>query len=644
MRIIERIEIHRFRSIGDESVLTSDINVYSGVNNSGKSNILRALNLFFNQETSYDSPFNFERDYNKAYTGQAGGAREIRITIHFTSRGNGALSKPFSISRSFRLGQVGVATEYRSTNPEIQHLIEADNGNVKRQFTQFLNSIKYFYIPAVRDKRFVRHLFLNFEQIVTDKKGEDLEEKLKELSDVISTRSEAISKDFEQFLKLPTKAVLSSELSDILGSIQVNVDSGLQILKKSKQKNRKSEITPVYVDLFSSGDGVLMSYLAYFLAHLCRETPHVRYIWGFEEPENSLEYSKVQKLADEFIDKFNSYAQIFLTTHSPAFVNLRTRKNVSFYRAYIEPNDDPSKPDKRLTRINTLDNIEKLQLSLLGDEGKADELEVLNRELGMVEFSHEIEEAARELQKERENHAKIAKKLTVELENLNDTYPEKILIIEDSKQKIINIWQHLLEICDIKYVKILSSEGCTTNKIEEHILQLQKNRSSYKPRVFREIDRDGLTDDQISYIENQFNKLVRNKFAYKLSILPVNEIENFALIDYDIAKIKIDNEEDIRAQFERTAHTKLTQLHRAYPAAPEDTFRHGFDYIPVIQKMRSNAIADWNRSMPGKDIAKKIDGFNPLDVIESFNLSTMPAELRQYLDNMKSFFDGARNG
>ena len=639
MRIIERIEIHRFRSIGDESILTSDINVYSGVNNSGKSNILRALNLFFNQETSYDSPFNFERDYNKAYTGQAGGAREIRITIHFSSRGNGALSEPFSISRSFRLGQVGVVTEYRSTNPDIQRLIEVDNGNVKRQFTQFLNSIKYFYIPAVRDKRFVRHLFLNFEQIVTDKKGEDLEEKLKELSGVISSRSEAISKDFEQFLKLPTKAVLSSELSDVLGSIQVNVDSGLQILKKSKQKDRKSEITPVYVDLFSSGDGVLMSYLAYFLAHLCRETPHVRYTWGFEEPENSLEYSKVQKLADEFIDKFNTYAQIFLTTHSPAFVNLRKRKDVSFYRAYIEPNDDPSKPDKRLTRISTLDVIERLQLSLLGDNSKKDELEVLTRELGMVEFSREIEEAARELQQEKENHAKIIKKLEDELESLKDTYPGKILIIEDSNREAYRTWQGLLTKNGVDNVKILSSEGCTTNKIEEHLLQLRKNRGSYKPRVFRQIDRDGLTDIQISYIESQFNKIVNHKFPYELVVLPVNELENFALIDHDLTSIKKDHGEYLRDRFENTARAKLGQLHRVYPNA-EDIFRHGHDDMPIIQKMRGEAVLDWNRLMPGKDIAKKITGLRPVDAINSFNTSTMPIELKQFLDKMKDFFDG----
>ena len=137
-----------------------------------------------------------------------------------------------------------------------------------------------------------------------------------------------------------------------------------------------------------------MSYLAYFLAHLCRETPNIRYIWGFEEPENSLEYSKVQKLADEFVRKFNRFAQIFLTTHSPAFVDLRHLPQVGFYRAYIEPNFDQTRPNKRLTRVRTLADIESLQLNLLGDVQREQEIEVLRRELGMVEFSQEIERAA----------------------------------------------------------------------------------------------------------------------------------------------------------------------------------------------------------------------------------------------------------
>ena len=638
MKIIERIEIHRFRSIGDESIPASDINIYSGVNNSGKSNILRALNLFFNQETSYDSPFDFDKDYNNAYTGQAGGAREIRVTLHFAPKGEGALQYPFSITRSFRLGVSAPVTEYHSTDHKIQSLIDSDNGNVKRQFTLFLNSVRYFYIPAVRDKRFVRHLFLNFEQIVRGKKGEGLEEKLQELSDIISARSESISKDFEQFLQLPTKAVISSELRDILGSIQVNVDSGLQILKKARKAGAPSQITPVPVDLFSSGDGVLMSYLAYFLAHLCRETPNIRYIWGFEEPENSLEYSKVQKLADEFVRKFNRFAQIFLTTHSPAFVDLRHLPQVGFYRAYIEPNFDQTRPNKRLTRVRTLADIESLQLNLLGDVQREQEIEVLRRELGMVEFSQEIERAAQELHAAKREHQDAVRRIEVELASLQDTYPKNILIIEDSKSAAIATWQRLLAKSGVTDVKILSSEGCTTNKIEEHLLLLQKNRPGYQPRVFRQIDRDGLLDRQVEYIEGRLNAIVASQFPYKLKVLPVNEVENFAIIGRTIDDIKSVHQEDIRNKFDNTAKSKLGYLYRTYHRAPDNMFRHGNDDLPIIQEMRAEALRDWNLYMPGKDICGHIGNFNPIAKIQNLEVVNYPSELRDYIGDIKAFF------
>lgn len=639
MKFIERIEIHRFRSIGDESVLASDINIFSGVNNSGKSNILRALNLFFNNQTSYDSPFDFNKDYNKAFTGQAGGAREIKITLHFLPQGTGALQDSFSITRSFRLDVSDVDTTYHSTNPSTQLLIDKNNGNIKRQFTRFLNSIKYFYIPAVRDKRFVRHLFLNFEQIVTDKSGVGLEEKLQQLSAIISDRSEAISTDFEQFLKLPTKATISSDMQDILGSIRVNVDSGLQILKKSSDKESPSKITPVFVDLFSSGDGVLMSYLAYFLAHLCRETPGTRYIWGFEEPENSLEYSKVQKLAEEFIEKFNKYAQIFLTTHSPAFVNLRHEEQVNFYRVYIEPSSDPAKANKRLTRIRTLEIIEKLQQSLFGDIEKTDEYIILGRELGMVEFSQEIESAAERLQAKIEEYTSKVTAVGIQLDVIARTYPSRVMIVEDSNKASIALWDILLHENGIDDVEIISSEGSTTNKIEEHLIQLGKIKPGYKPRVFRQIDRDGMTAEQVLYIETNLKATIDGSLIYQLGILPVNELENFALLLHPKA---IDawnaNSEAIRDKFELTAESTAGKLSRSFRNAPEGLFRNSSSPTIVTQKMRAEALIDPVRLMPGKDIARYIPDYNPVRELKLLRPPNYPVELSDYISKVQKFF------
>jgi predicted ATP-dependent endonuclease of OLD family len=69
--LIEKIEIKSFRSFGNrkknKTQITNlkDLNIFSGGNNSGKSNILRALNLFFNQNTNLNQFINFNKDFFK---------------------------------------------------------------------------------------------------------------------------------------------------------------------------------------------------------------------------------------------------------------------------------------------------------------------------------------------------------------------------------------------------------------------------------------------------------------------------------------------------------------------------------------------------------------------------------------------------
>lgn len=48
MKYIESVKISKFRSIGQNELFnTSELNIISGSNDSGKSNYLKALNLFF---------------------------------------------------------------------------------------------------------------------------------------------------------------------------------------------------------------------------------------------------------------------------------------------------------------------------------------------------------------------------------------------------------------------------------------------------------------------------------------------------------------------------------------------------------------------------------------------------------------------
>ena len=87
MAIIDQIEIKNFRSFGNRKgettrlVKLNPLNILSGSNDSGKSNILRGLNLFFNGNTDIDQFFDFQRDFFKKETPDDKDIKEELVTI-----------------------------------------------------------------------------------------------------------------------------------------------------------------------------------------------------------------------------------------------------------------------------------------------------------------------------------------------------------------------------------------------------------------------------------------------------------------------------------------------------------------------------------------------------------------------------------
>lgn len=394
MKTIRSVRIEKFRSLYDKTDIECDeITIFSGKNNSGKSNILKALNLFFNDESSYDSPYDHEKDFNIAFTGHMPGRREIVITVNFYGVGSAALHKDFSITRRFSAGVMGPA-EYHSTDPAIEARLypgvgHEPDGNVMRQFTTFKNKIAYIYIPAVRDKLFVARLFKLFEMTINGTSKNVFNESLSALNSVLETKSRVVSGQFRSMMNLTTRARLSTSPSDVLDAIGIEVESGISVKKHSGEEERQ------FVDLFSTGDGILMSYVPHFLNYIAQEQSNRIFVWGFEEPENSLEYSKTQLLATKFVRSFSKQTQIFLTTHSPAFIKLEERPGVRAYRVYVDPEDK-----KRISRVMTIAQMQT-QLSLLTAESSQKEL--LAHEIGMTELANEIELRVRQIQKDKDD-------------------------------------------------------------------------------------------------------------------------------------------------------------------------------------------------------------------------------------------------
>ena len=87
MKLIEQIEIKNFRSFGNRTgettkvIKINELNILSGANDSGKSNILRGLNLFFNGKTNLEDFFNFQTDFFKKENEDKQDVKEELVTI-----------------------------------------------------------------------------------------------------------------------------------------------------------------------------------------------------------------------------------------------------------------------------------------------------------------------------------------------------------------------------------------------------------------------------------------------------------------------------------------------------------------------------------------------------------------------------------
>lgn len=622
MVIINKIEISKFRSIYKSNIDVEDINIFSGKNNQGKSNVLKALNLFFNNHSSFGQEFDHEKDFNIAYTGQAGGRREVVITLYFSGQGSGALKDNFYITK--KIDQTSFVFEYHSSDHSIDSKIEKD-GNIKRQFTAFLHQLEYFYVPAVRDKKFVQSLLLQFERLLEDTKGKQFKKKISELSEILKEKSNDISSDFEKFINLPTNASLSTSVKDVLGAVRIFVKSGLKISKK------KGAVVDAEIDLFSSGDGVLMSYIPHFLSNIFSTVKRKKFILGFEEPENSLEYSKIQSLSEKFHSEFKNYAQIFITTHSPAFIKLRDNEDVNFFRVYINP-DDP----KQISEIQTLDVISKRQQSLF-KKGEIDssEYKTLSAELAMVEQSLEIGKIVDQQIIETKKLVESRDRFNKNNKKLLNKFPKNIFVCEDSDPKTINLWKKMI---DDGSIKVMSSEGCSTENVEIWIKQNQVIDPAYKPKVFRQVDRDGLDDKRVDRLKKFFESKF-SKYKYCYSPLSVNEVENFAVINAAGFNKKFWNKysNDVENHFERTAQSLIVLLDKKFNY--NDPLFKNAGAVNILQELRAAARLNWKFFFPGKMICSKITNFCGIQYLDGLDKKDYPQELNDYLKKIKDFFN-----
>lgn len=506
MKIIEEIEIHHFRSfLGTpqqyETVIhdLTDLNIFSGANDSGKSNILRALSLFFNNEISQGNPFDFDRDF---FIGKKNaGHKVIEISISFNLSKDKDRDKflpdKFKISKfynrdgfrnylySFKLkgrpeeiridqrseNNKSIKNIFLPKNPTEDDISAAEKRerNYRIKFAGFLNkSVSFEYVPAIRDKNFFAQLF---GRVITrvknneDKKIIDFKKEKNRIENWKKTlKNKTGSKDFKKNVKdkkwrkqrletieesmkresrlATTIANLEEEINKYSQSLLTSInflDSEFKIGKNLQDFFEGFDVgtgESKTISLSLRGDGIQAKFVPKILNFLSEIDMGNRYfLWGFEEPENSAEYKNQQELADDFKNKFSDKKQIFVTTHSEEFLQLYDGSEI-----------------KKNTRIANLYHVKKYQNKVYGEHSRiflfdvdknefdfANQKSFLDNDLGQ---SHLRAKYSKEIKEQEDNFLKEKKHILQENINLKEKVKQSIkpiIFVEDLYTEIYKI-------------------------------------------------------------------------------------------------------------------------------------------------------------------------------------------------------------
>lgn len=327
MRLIDSIEINYFRSAYDVKLKnTSDLNIITGGNDAGKSNVLRAISLFFKNEPSPNEVYDFLEDVNHFREGEARDAKgrlTIWIKIHFNNvLGWQSLPKKFFIKKTWN--------RY-SKIPDSSWSSGVSQSNI----TKFLNKIELHYVPAVKHPDIYSHYMRLLYEAIANNTDTDLKTPANALSSTINETAAQLRDDIEISLGVRSK-------------IEIPTDFGALI----ERLRFSTEIHGRNVPLDKRGDGIQARHIPQVISYISSTNKNMC-VWIYEEPENSLELHNSFKLAEQFKDQFCIENQVFISTHSPAFYGLSGDNVVKFIAARKDEGEN-----KNITIISKFDGVD----------------------------------------------------------------------------------------------------------------------------------------------------------------------------------------------------------------------------------------------------------------------------------------------
>lgn len=353
------VKIQRYRSIMDLKIDISSTNldIICGSNNVGKTNVLRALDLYFSLDTNKFDP-DSDIPYHIRY-GARGGSDYTKITGFFKDK---QLNQNYRVEVSFKERQKQKIIEIKGYRGN-QIIQKKDAEAIIKKFRFIFIESSNVDLPSI-----IREIFKEKALTTLDSQRKAPKEALKKI---------------KEFHELSEKAVNGIE-KEITSNFQIFLED--QKINQDEIKNWKLQVKFPPVETLreaiadqinftlndsndnpieSKGSGIQKIILISLITYVSDILKKYEIIWGIDEPEAFLQPLLQKKLFRELKSLSKKY-NIMITTHSNFFIDLDNIDQIIMLTSNVKDKPYKRRPNKAFceTSTNIVDKkgYEKLQL------------------------------------------------------------------------------------------------------------------------------------------------------------------------------------------------------------------------------------------------------------------------------------------
>ncbi|WP_051865759.1 ATP-dependent nuclease [Metabacillus indicus] len=314
---IKSFTIKRYRSIMELIINVDEDNNYitiCGENNAGKTNSLRAVDLFFNPEkyvAEKDSP-------NHKYHGSRGGAVFPEITIEFLVDGKDRIK----IKREFNNDGLNKTSGEKL---KVAGLRDKKHKMQEKEVVAFLKKIQFFFVESIN---------ISLPKLINGMIDEiyDLEYEKSQFRGLKKELKDSFDNYIKGLLEILNK--LANEINPVFKQYKEDWGVGFDLTSDiTKFRDLITDDVLFYINDQSNkridAKGAGLQRLAYILLHfrIIEKISNKSIILLIDEPDVYLHQGLQKKLYDD-LQKLTNKAQTFVTSHSQVFIDTYTLKNV----------------------------------------------------------------------------------------------------------------------------------------------------------------------------------------------------------------------------------------------------------------------------------------------------------------------------